>query len=108
MLLITKEIQNLFDKQGDTSELEMKDIKIVCKLFNPVGAATWYLYEQMDEDVYYCFADLGDPMCAEIGTVSMNEMKSLKLPMGMSIERDTSFKGGVMTLEEIYNKVKGH
>lgn len=107
MILITKEIENLFAKQVDTSELEAKDIKVICKLFNPVGAATWWLYEHIEDDIYMCFADLGDPMYAECGTVSLNELKSLRLPLGLSIERDSSFENGKVTLQSVIDKVKG-
>ena len=71
MKIITKEIEKAFQKQGDTSQKSMEEIKIVMKLFNPQGAGTWYLYEKLDEDVYMAFVNLDDPICAEIGTVSM-------------------------------------
>jgi len=105
MQLITKEIENKFKSQGDTSSKEMKDIKIICKLFNPCDAGTWYLYEHIEDDIYMCFADLGDPMCAEIGTVSLNEVKSVRLPFGLTIERDMHY-GFEHTLKEVYDAVK--
>jgi hypothetical protein len=109
MKLITKAIENAFKKQGDTSEKEMKDIKIVCKLFNPCGAGTWYLYEKdnNDPDIYWCFANLGDPYYAECGTVSLSELLSIKLPFGMSIERDLSFEPLAISLQEVWDIVKG-
>ena len=110
MKLITKAIEQAFQKQGYTGNKSMKDIKIVVKLFNPMGAGTWYLYEHVEEDIYMCFANLGDPMCAEMGTVSLTELEELKLPFGLGIERDMHFDPLSMTLEEVYNKVKagGH
>jgi len=93
MKIITKEIQTAFDKQGDTSDKCADAIYVVCKLFNPVGAGTWYLYEQMKDnpDIYWCFATLGDIDLAELGTVSMSELMSARLPFGLSIERDMQF-----------------
>ena len=85
---------------------EMKDIKIVLKLFNPNGAGTWYIYEKEDDDIYWCFANLGDSEMAEIGTVSMSELMSLRGQFGLGIERDMSFKPMSMSLEEVWNKVK--
>ena len=110
MKIITKAVEDAFTKQGDCSQKSMKDIKIVLKLFNPAGAGTWYIYEKLDDDVYMCFANLGDPMFAEIGTVSMSELMSLRLPFGLTIERDMHFDPLSMTLEEVYDKVKagGH
>ena len=107
MLLITKEILNAFKKQGDTSQKKPEDIKVICKLFNPVGAGTWWLYEMEDDDIFWCFALLDEPMFAECGTVSLNELKSLRLPFGLSIERDSSFSPGDKTLAEVIAKVKG-
>jgi len=109
MKLITKEIEKAFEKQGKTHDKPSDEIKVVCKLFHPVGAGTWYLYEKIDDDVYMCFANLGDPMCAELGTVSLSELQSIKL-MGLGIERDRFFEPLSMTLEEVVNTVKsgGH
>jgi hypothetical protein len=110
MKILTKEILNAFEKQGYCGDKEMQDIKIVLKLFNPCGAGTWYLYEKEDEDTYWCFANLGDPQNAEIGTVSMNELMSLRLPMGLKIERDMNFKPLSISLLEVWDTIKsgGH
>ena len=110
MKIITKPIEKAFEKQGDTSQLEMKDIFIIMKLFNPCGAGTWYLYEKLDDDVYMCFANLGDRFDAECGTVSMRELMNLRLPFGLTIERDMHFDPMKTTLKEVYDIVKsgGH
>ena len=110
MKIITKAIEAAFAKQGDTSKKSMKDIKIVLKLFNPTGAGTWYLYEKLDEDVYMCFANLGDSEMAELGTVSMQELMSFRGMFGLGIERDMHFDPLSKTLEDVYNTVKagGH
>jgi hypothetical protein len=105
--LIPKYIHEAFAKQGDTSEKAMKDIKIICKLFNPCGHGTWWLYENIEEDIYMAFCLLDNPGFAEIGTVSLEEMVALRLPMGLGIERDLSFEPGEKTLEEVWNEVKG-
>jgi hypothetical protein len=110
MKIITKAIEKAFEKQGDTSQLSMSNIKIVMKLFNPCGAGTWYLYEHLEDDIYMCFANLGDPEMAECGTVSMSELMSLRLPFGLKIERDMHFEPLSRTLKEVYDKIKsgGH
>ena len=79
MKLITKEIEKEFEKQGYTGETEAEDIKIIVKFFNPMGAGTWYLYEKETDDVYWAFANLGDPVMAECGTVSLKEIYSTKI-----------------------------
>jgi len=110
MKIITKEIEQAFQKQGYCGDKSMKDIKIVLKLFNPTGAGTWYLYEKEDDDIYWCFANLGDPEMAECGTVSMSELMSFRGRFGLGIERDMHFKPLSVSLEDVYNRIKsgGH
>jgi hypothetical protein len=110
MKIITKEVEQAFAKQGDCSQKSMEEIRIVLKLFNPQGAGTWYLYEKLDDDVYMCFANLDDPMNAEIGTVSMQELMSFKGWLGLGIERDMHFKPLSVSLKTVYETVKagGH
>lgn len=103
--LLTKSVIKDFEKQGDTSQKKAADIKVICKLFNPVGAGTWWLYERIDDDVFMCFAELGDPTFAECGTVSMSELINLNLPFGLKIERDKYFTK--KTLQEVIDSVKG-
>jgi hypothetical protein len=106
MKIITKEIEQAFQKQGYCGDKSMKDIKIVLKLFNPTGAGTWYLYEKEDDDIYWCFANLGDPEMAECGTVSMSELMSFRGRFGLGIERDMHFKPLSISLEDVYNRIK--
>lgn len=109
MKLLTKEIENAFKKQGYTSDKTANDIKIVCKFFNPIGQGTWYLYErdQNEPDIFWCFANLGDPAFAECGTVSLSEIMSFRLPLGLTIERDINFPTLQRSLEEVIDIVKG-
>ena len=110
MKILTKEIEKAFQKQGDTSEKSASEIKIVLKLFNPTGAGTWYLYEKLDDDIYMCFANLGDPEMAECGTVSMKELMAFRGRLGLGIERDMHFKPLSVTLATVINKTNfgGH
>ena len=110
MKIITKEIEDAFKKQGDTSEMETADIKIVMKLFNPSGVGTWYIYDKEDNDVFWCYANLNDPEMAECGTVSMDELLSYRGPYGLGIERDINFKPLSKSLAEVIKIVEsgGH
>ena len=64
----------------------------VVKFFNPVGAATWLLSElDSDGDTLFGLADLGFGS-PELGSVSLAEIVSVKLPLGLSIERDLHFE----------------
>jgi len=110
MKIMTKEIEEAFAKQGYTGDKSAKDIKIVMKLFNPTGAGTWYLYEKEDDDIFWGFVTLGDPDCAECGTVSMQELLAFRGRFGLGIERDMHFKPFSKTLEEVQNIIQsgGH
>ncbi len=63
----------------------------VVKFFNPLGEGVW-LATELDEDgdIMFGLADLGHP---ELGSWSLGEMQSVRLPFGMEIERDLLFTG---------------
>jgi hypothetical protein len=64
----------------------------VLKLFNPLGAATWIATElEEDGDVLFGLADLGFG-CPELGSFSLHEIGSVRLPLGLFIERDIAFE----------------
>lgn len=106
MELITKELQEAFKKQGYVGDKSFKDIPVICKLFNPMGAGTWWLYEHVEDDIYMAYCLLDDPTFAECGTISINEMKALRLPFGLGIERDICFEIGQKTLQEVIDEVE--
>lgn len=63
----------------------------VVKLFNPCGAATWLATElDRDGDTLFGLADLGFG-CPELGSFSLSELTSVRLPFGLRIERDEGF-----------------
>ena len=88
MKLLTKAITNRAIKQYPLgSDMEQM---VVAKFFNPVGLGTWDLMN-MHEDNDYCWG-----ICHifewEMGSFSINELKSVELPYGLNIERDKFFK----------------
>jgi len=63
----------------------------LAKFLNPVGAATWLATElDGDGDTLFGLADLGFG-CPEIGSFSLAELMSVRLPFGLGIERDLYF-----------------
>ena len=63
----------------------------VVKFFTPLGAGTWLATELYgDDDILFGLADLGFG-CPEMGTFSLAEISSVRLPFGMGIERDLDF-----------------
>jgi hypothetical protein len=62
----------------------------VVKFFNPLGEGVWLATElDADGDILFGLADLGHP---ELGSFSLEDLTSLRLPFGMGIERDILFQ----------------
>ncbi len=88
MILLTPDQRDRLLANGRRSGL---DHVPVVKFFNPLGIGTWLATElDPDGDTLFGLADLGDP---ELGSFSLAEMVSLRLPFGMGIERDILFEG---------------
>jgi len=67
----------------------------VVKFFDPAGAATWLASElSADGDTLFGLADLGFG-CPELGSFSLDEIARLRLPFGLSVERDLYFASAV-------------
>lgn len=75
--------------------LDEPDFVPLVKYFNPVGAATWLATELgSDGDTLFGLADLGFG-CPELGSFSLLELASVRLPFGLGIERDLGFATGL-------------
>lgn len=100
MKLMTKELEKAFEqaplysKDGQGLEAE-----VVVKYFNPVGAGTWLITEgdklpNGDWELFgYCHIYEW-----EWGYVMLSELEGLRLPFGMTIERDLHASGKVKDL----------
>ncbi|WP_371344770.1 DUF2958 domain-containing protein [Ancylobacter sp. IITR112] len=88
MILLTDELREQLlanGRQRDADHLP------VVKFFNPLGEGVWLATElEEDGDTLFGLADLGHP---ELGSFSLEELTSLRLPFGMGIERDILFTG---------------
>ena len=88
MKLITKEIQKKLPNLYAMESEDPSNVKVPLKLFNPCGAATWFITEMDPETgVMFGWCDLGMGM-PELGYVNLDELKSVRLPFGLKIERD--------------------
>lgn len=72
--------------------VERYDPVPILRLFNPIGAATWLATEIDEDGVLFGIADLGFGS-PELGYFSLEELQSVRLPFGLSIERDRFFVG---------------
>ena len=95
-LFLDKHLKQLIKNHNEQDG--SKSFKAVVKLFNPTGMGTWYLSE-LNPDTNIAFG-LSCVHEKELGNVSIDEIKSLKLPFGLSIERDILFEMNKHTLEE--------
>jgi len=66
------------------------DPKPVVRLFSPVGSATWLATEIDADGIFFGLADLGFG-CPELGSFALSELESVRLPFGLTIERDLHF-----------------
>jgi hypothetical protein len=67
------------------------DFKPVVKLFTPDAQCTWLLTELGLDDIAFSLCDLGMGS-PELGDVSMHELRNLRGPLGLPIERDMHFE----------------
>jgi len=82
---------DLREKLRANDEVPGADHVPVVKFFNPAGAGTWLATElDVDGDTLFGLADLGFG-CPEIGSFSLAELESIRLPFGLSMERDIAF-----------------
>lgn len=100
MELITQELIKRFQEVG--SQEDKKDPLIIAKFFNPTGAGTWYATEYDPiKKIFFGYVSIFGDQCDEWGYFSLDELKNLKLPFGLSIERDLYF--GEKQFHEIKN-----
>ncbi len=97
MILLTPDLRfalraNDINRRACESQGAAFDPPPVVKLFNPLSAGTWLATELAgDGDTLFGLADLGFG-CPELGTFSLSDIASLRLPYGMAIERDIAFE----------------
>lgn len=93
MKLITKAIENKLLKHPlySTDGNPIKDVLV--KFFNPCGIGTWYVFEAQKNGDDWEFFGLVDLYDKELGYFTLSELQSVKLPFGLSIERDMYFEG---------------
>ena len=90
MLLMTNELEKKFKKYplGSQDGL-MEDAEVVVKYFNPCGAGTWLITEgEKQENGDWLFFGYCHIIEWEWGYVMLSELESVRLPFGLTIERE--------------------
>jgi len=95
MKLLTKSIEKELAKYPIYSQENKKgDAEVVCKFFSPVGAFTWYVLEgeKRDDDYLFFGIVINNRFEREYGYFALSELESVRLPYGLTIERDEWFE----------------
>src|SRR3546814_5241310 len=97
MMLLTPELRAALRANDEARRaavmagLDEPDFVPIAKFFNPMGAATWLATELgEDGDTLFGLADLGFG-CPELGYFSLSEIRAVRLPYGLWIERQPGF-----------------
>lgn len=108
MKLLTDKIIKKFEKHPfGSQEGKGLDSTLLVEYFNPCGAGTWLITEaEKQENGDWLLYGLCYICCWEWGCVLLSELENLKLPYGMTIERDLYIGDGctVRRLYDIYKK----
>lgn len=96
MKLLTQSLKKELAKYPLYSQSEKgENAEVICKFFAPVGAFTWYVTEaEILKDGDYRFFGLvvNNYNEKELGYFLLSELQSIRLPFGLSIERDIYFE----------------
>ena len=90
MDLLTDEIKKKFEAHPLYSqEGKGMDATVIVKYFNPCGSGTWLITEaELQKDGDWLLFGYCHIFCWEWGYVLLSELQNLKLPFGLTIERD--------------------
>lgn len=96
MKLINKEIIKRFKEYPLYSQDGKGEESVVLvKYFNPCGAGTWLVTEaELQENGDWLLFGYCHIQCFEWGYVLLSELENLKLPFGLTIERDLYIPDG--------------
>ena len=116
MKLLTEELVKKFEEYPLYSQDgKSGDAKVIAKFFNPMGQGTWLITEgdiirdeqgNIEDVEMFGFVNLVGMEYAELGYVSLNELQSVKLPFGLTIERDLYYPEDI-TLRDACQKEFG-
>lgn len=92
MKLMTKTLIKALEKYSYESQIGIKDPIALARFFSPIGSFDWYIlgYDPKSR-MAYCYAE-HNYLFGEFGPVSIDELELVRLPLGLSIEREIRFK----------------
>lgn len=99
--LLEKNYQENLKRFEDCSQ--ERSFSPVVRFFNPTGLGEWYLAELSPEAVGYGLCCLQE---VAFGYVNLDELSTLRLPMGLCIEKDLYFDNKGLTLRDWHKKLR--
>ena len=93
MMLLTKELEKQFEKQGDTSMNELEDTKVIAKFFITGSNYTWFAFDYNPETKMFFGCTHGTDK--ELGYFSVAALEEVRDPVfgKLGVERDLYFYG---------------
>jgi len=101
MELLTDKIKNILPRLHEQDSKGFDAIAYV-KFFTPDSNWTWYVAEFDGKDIFF---GLVDGFEKELGYFSLKELKGIRGPLGLKIERDLYFKP--IKIKELANRDRG-
>ena len=95
MMLMTKELEKMLELYPiGSQDGKGMDAEVIVKYFNPCGAGTWLITEgEKQEDGDWLFFGYCHITEWEWGYVLLSELESVRLPFGLTIERELYYTG---------------
>ncbi len=94
MMLLTKANRQILPALGSTEDTPSDQKKAVVKFFDPTSQWTWYAIEFDGDDRFF---GLVHGQETEFGYFSLSELQSIKVKLGLKIERDMWFTPTLIT-----------
>lgn len=89
MQLVTKELEKKFAAHPLYSTDGQQKREILAKYFNPYGIGTWLVFEaERQDNGDWLFFGLVDLYEKELGYFTLSQLRSVRFPFGLGIERD--------------------
>jgi len=105
MKLLTEEIRRKLPRLCGQDGRDGKAIAWA-RFFTPDSSFTWYATEGQEEGGDFIFFGLVEGQFKELGYFNLNELESVRGPMGLAVERDLHWKP--KTLKEIAPEMFEH
>lgn len=86
---MTKELEKKMPTYEEIEDVKYDDLKVLVHYFNPAGRGNWFGVSYDPETrIMFGYVSIFGDWNDEAGDFSLQELEELKLPLGLSIERN--------------------